>query len=118
MADPDPNRPQFMQTCGAVREKSAPSASGLSEALIGDSPDCADDFTFRLVKRGDKYYFQDVKVTPPLANHEEAALVRRWLEGRALDEINPKEFAEAFNGAGRCSGLQNVIAHLKEMFSE
>ncbi|MCX7805136.1 MAG: hypothetical protein N3A38_08100 [Planctomycetota bacterium] len=119
MADSDPDRPKVLQTYGGVQEKPAPASMGVPRTVsAGESLDCADNFTFRLVKRGNKYYFQDVKVTPPLANHEEAALVQRWLEGRALDEINTEEFAEAFSGAGRCSGLQTVIAHLKEMFSD
>ena len=92
----------------------AGSACG-AKASSSESGICADNFTFRLVERGGRYYFQDVRVAPPLANHDEAVVVQRLLEGRALDEIESRELGEAFNGSGRCPELQGIIDHLKEM---
>jgi hypothetical protein len=116
MTEPEPERsPHNMN----AREGKTASAEYIAESpASSESLDFADNFTFRLVKRGDKYYFQDVRVSPPMANHEEAMVVQRWLEGRALDEINTKEFVEAFSSSGRCSGLQNIIEHLKEMLGD
>lgn len=79
------------------------------EALAGSE---LDDLKFRIVRRGQCHYLSDVR----FRDDEEGRRIATFLEGQALEHLNPDTLRRAFGTAACVVPLQVLLGDLKSVF--
>jgi hypothetical protein len=78
------------------------------EALAGSE---LDDLKFRIVRRGKCHYLSNVR----FRNDEEGRKIATFLEGQALEQLNPEALRTVFGTAAIVVPLQVLLVDLKSM---
>jgi hypothetical protein len=79
------------------------------EALAGSE---LDDLKFRIVRRGKCHYLSDVR----FRDDEEGRKIATFLEGQALEQLNPEALGTVFGTAAFVVPLQVLLGDLKSVF--
>lgn len=92
------------------KQKPLPGTTGVEGTGLAGS--ALDDLKFRIVRRGQLHYFQDVR----FHDSEEGQVVTRFLEGHALEHLTPQMLQNVFGPSAIAIPMQSLVRDLQRLF--
>ncbi len=77
-----------------------------------------DGLKFRIVARGSRHYFKEVRFRTQSVSSAEGTAVREFLEGRCLETLRREQLAAFFGCAAFLANLQELVSELQQVLCD